>query len=581
LLDPVSALAFEMHTSKGVFALLLGSGISRSAKIPTGWEITLELVSRIAALQGADTNGDPEAWYRQTSGHDPDYSKLLDELATTPSQRQQLLRPFIEPSEAERESGAKRPTEAHQAIARLMARGHVRVVVTTNFDRLLEQALADQGIHATVLSSTDHIAGALPLVHAGPMIVKVHGDYLDTRIRNTTSELAGYEPELDRQLDRIFDEYGLVVCGWSGEWDAALKAAIDRAPSRRFPMYWASRGAPAGAAQSLVDRRGARLIQIEGANEFFEELDRKLQALETLSRPHPLSAELAVAMLKEYLPEPNNRIRLRDLVLAERNRVLAALDAHPFHTGTWSAEIFADQVVRYVAPLGILLPMAYHAGIWSDGQQVRMWVDVVSALVARRQGASGITVLADLTLYPATLVMHAYLLGAVVGERPSEFGALATAVENFGGTLHELTLGDRLNASGLILDGGQSRFKNLPSHKAKKVAASEHIADLLRPIARNELQSEAKFDEAFATVELALAFGYAERIAGDRSGDDFWCPVGRFIYQDEVRTRIVQNWETSFAAQGKASALCMMAGLAEAPRFSQVTRSIGRASALL
>jgi hypothetical protein len=82
LLDPVSALAFEMHSSKGVFALLLGSGISRSAKIPTGWEITMELASRVAALKGADTQGDPAAWYLAATDKELDYSNLLDELAT-------------------------------------------------------------------------------------------------------------------------------------------------------------------------------------------------------------------------------------------------------------------------------------------------------------------------------------------------------------------------------------------------------------------------------------------------------------------------------------------------------------------
>jgi hypothetical protein len=71
------------------------------------------------------------------------------------------------------------------------------------------------------------------------------------------AELAGYESDLDRLLDRVFDEYGLVVCGWSADWDITLKAAIDRAPSRRFPMYWTSRGVPSSAPQG-VDRAPMR-----------------------------------------------------------------------------------------------------------------------------------------------------------------------------------------------------------------------------------------------------------------------------------------------------------------------------------
>lgn len=49
MLDSVSAVAFEMQAGKGMFALLLGSGVSHSAKIPTGWDITMDLVRRVAA----------------------------------------------------------------------------------------------------------------------------------------------------------------------------------------------------------------------------------------------------------------------------------------------------------------------------------------------------------------------------------------------------------------------------------------------------------------------------------------------------------------------------------------------------
>ncbi|GAH79535.1 unnamed protein product, partial [marine sediment metagenome] len=46
--DIIIKLAFTMYSSPGVYALLLGSGISRDAGIPTGWEITLDLIKNIA-----------------------------------------------------------------------------------------------------------------------------------------------------------------------------------------------------------------------------------------------------------------------------------------------------------------------------------------------------------------------------------------------------------------------------------------------------------------------------------------------------------------------------------------------------
>lgn len=199
-----------MHANKGVYAILVGSGISRAARIPTGWEVTIELVRKAAAIQKADCEPDPAAWYRGFAGREPDYSVLLDAVAKTPAERQQLLRPYFEPTEAEREEGAKQPTKAHRAIARLVKMGYVRVVITTNFDRLLEVALQDEGIQPTVLSTSDQIAGAMPLVHTACTVIKVHGDYLDTRILNTPEELAKYPKAFNTLLDRVFDEFGPV-----------------------------------------------------------------------------------------------------------------------------------------------------------------------------------------------------------------------------------------------------------------------------------------------------------------------------------------------------------------------------------
>ena len=66
MIAPELALAMSVHSNKGVYALLLGSGISRSAGIPTGWEVVLDLIRKLARAQGADCEPDPEA--RGTAG---------------------------------------------------------------------------------------------------------------------------------------------------------------------------------------------------------------------------------------------------------------------------------------------------------------------------------------------------------------------------------------------------------------------------------------------------------------------------------------------------------------------------------
>lgn len=47
-------------------------------------------------------------------------------------------------------------------------------------------------------------------------------------IRNTPEEFETYPEEIDRLLDRVFDELGMVVSGWSADWDIGLRTAIEQ-----------------------------------------------------------------------------------------------------------------------------------------------------------------------------------------------------------------------------------------------------------------------------------------------------------------------------------------------------------------
>ncbi len=138
--------------------------------------------------------------------------------------------------------------------------------------RTLENALRDRGVEPTVVDSVDALRGAEPLTHASCYLVKLHGDYKDARILNTEEELTHYPTESDELLDRIFDEHGLVVCGWSAEWDEALRQAIMRTPARRYTLFWASRGEPGDAARRIVEHRRGQLVTIVDADGFFGKL---------------------------------------------------------------------------------------------------------------------------------------------------------------------------------------------------------------------------------------------------------------------------------------------------------------------
>src|SRR5208282_5903470 len=277
MIDTLTSLAFSVYSGKGVYALLLGSGISRAAEIPTGWEITLDLIRKVAAIEKQDCGADPAQWYSKRFGKEPDYSALLEKMAVTQAERTNALRAYFEATVEERESGKKMPTLAHKAIARLVAKDYVRIIITTNFDRLIEQALEAEGISPTVISSPDMAHGAIPLVHSRCTVIKVNGDYRDTRLKNTTAELSTYDPETDKLLDRVFDEYGLIICGWSATWDVALRSALLRSASRRYSATWATRGNLSPEANTLIAFRRASVLEIESADRFLSLLAEKVE----------------------------------------------------------------------------------------------------------------------------------------------------------------------------------------------------------------------------------------------------------------------------------------------------------------
>ena len=543
MIDPIQSLAFSIQTNPGVYALLLGSGISRSAGIPTGWEIIVDLLGKLAAARGLTTDIDLERWYFEEYQEAPEYSKLLDGLAKTKSERQQLLRPYIEPSEQEREEGLKQPTAAHRAIASLVEGGYIKVIVTTNFDRLMEKALEDVGIVPTVLSSADHIQGALPLIHTKCCVVKLHGDYLDNRILNSESELGAYSQEFNDLLDRILDEFGLIVCGWSADWDEALRNAIYRTKYRRFTTYWAIRGQPSEQAQRLMEHRQAEAIAIDSADAFFETVGQTVQSIDEYSRPHPMSTEAAVASLKRYLSGPEYRIRLMDLIDAEVERMVSATTGEGFRVDSGvsiNKETITARLRGYEASCSTLVSMASIAGFWGDEHNFAGWERAMERL-ASTVYVGGSQLWLYLRTYPATLVLYALGLGAVESDRLNilsrVFSKKANDYDDAGSQKAILT---KLIEGNLSLARAGDVLEGMESHK---LPVNDWIHDALRAPMRSLFVDDGKFSYAFDKFEILVSLGFRHLLPEFRD----WIPLGAYILRSANRKRILTAIEESIS----------------------------------
>lgn len=552
-IDPAVSLAFSIHANKGAYALVLGSGVSRAAGIPTGWEVTLDLVRQLAATAGHSDLPDPEAWFRETYSQNPDYSDLLDQLFKVPAERQQCLKRYFEPDADEREQGLKAPTSAHHAIAELVALGYVRLIVTTNFDRLLEQALEARGIVPVVIANADQVRGMVPLVHQTCCLIKVHGDYLDTRIKNTVQELETYTPEMDQLLDRVFDEFGLILCGWSGAWDPALRSAITRAPNRRFASYWATLAPLSGAAAALARERLITPVSTPGADRFFSDLNDRLASLRALDRPHPLSVEAAVASLKRYIVEDRYRIRLHDLLLdaVEDARGRWAAAGISLGSPTPSDETIPSRMKAYDASMETLHALGLALGRWGRVEHGRLIADVLDRL-CRREPVRGstYTLWTELWPYPATSFFYAVGFGALEAENFELFGALAA-------TRLATERGDTVTAVARLAPGllVQDRRNLRPLFGSERYTPlSDWLSQLFRPLlAPHEIENDYYdgFPMRFDRLEILIAVAYR---AFDASGGS-WAPYGCWGWRHETHQKLNEQMKAQIDTLGQQAPL--------------------------
>lgn len=246
---PDLALAFSRRAPR--MAWLLGAGASAMSGIPTaGALITRFIRDLYAAEQGCNIEeldlGDMrlreklEHYYEQIPGMPPagdaeQYAALFERVCQKPPDRAGLIEELV--------AGA-RPNFGHHALAALMAADAARIVVTTNFDDLVEQAarevldspLVEPRRPLTVASLDNADATDRALVRSRwPLVIKLHGDFRSEQLKNTPAELRAQNSKLAAALQVICGQFGLIVSGYSGR-DASVMQVLTGALELPHPF---------------------------------------------------------------------------------------------------------------------------------------------------------------------------------------------------------------------------------------------------------------------------------------------------------------------------------------------------------
>lgn len=258
----------------------LGAGASAGAGIPTAWDMIWEFkrliycseqqISRTRCANLADDR-------LRRRIQDFFDSKGPDTYPPEDDPREyEVYFQKAWPSEADRrayiESAIAQGRESfgQLCLAAMLRCDRVRIVWTTNFDHLLEDACATAFRTTRTLTSTnlDNPQVAVSAVTEGrwPVLIKLHGDFRSDRLKNIKPELASQDAQLRQMISTSSLTNGLVVAGYSGRDPSVMSALSDAlADGKGFPrgLFWLNRRESEVLPQvaSLLKEAHAKKIQ--------------------------------------------------------------------------------------------------------------------------------------------------------------------------------------------------------------------------------------------------------------------------------------------------------------------------------
>jgi tetratricopeptide (TPR) repeat protein len=298
------------------FSFFLGAGASVQSGIPTAGEMQADFCRRIIQEQCPENCTDlkqqqawlaQQPWYVEASKGGNLYSALFEMYEQKERGRQLYIEQMIE---------GKKPSFGYVVLANLMARSYVNTVVTTNFDDLIYNACAMFTNIRPVVYAYGGMISDLRITDPRPKILKLHGDYLYSKLKNSRSELSEQDPNMSRHVSILLNEYGLVVAGYSG-CDKSIMDLLRKLPSNN-DLYWCGRaGSPMPeSVRTLLLDVGGTYVEIENFDQMMNEIrsvvgfdmskmlgsleDRRTEMIDQLKTFSPTLAGLGALLREVY-----------------------------------------------------------------------------------------------------------------------------------------------------------------------------------------------------------------------------------------------------------------------------------------
>ena len=278
-LDRVKALTDRSLDSSLVF--VLGSGASRQSGIKTGDEMVADWLEMLRAE-------DPDQDLDNTEqGHWATAARLeipgFDPTAPAASYSQVFARTYRGRGGEgfdylEAEVAGREPSFGYSVLAQILADTRHKIVVTTNFDDLVAEALGIYTTATPVICGHESLAGFIRHHPVRPQIVKVH-QHLFYAPNSTVKELTALPTGFASALKDLFTAHVPVVIGYGGNDGCLMNVLTEGDLHLPQGMYWCylkSAGRPRQEILDLVDGCGGWLVPIDGFDELMVDLQDTL-----------------------------------------------------------------------------------------------------------------------------------------------------------------------------------------------------------------------------------------------------------------------------------------------------------------
>lgn len=275
----------KLHQQGRSLAFILGAGASASSGIPTGGKLAYGWLQEWHQRECLEPDTDLQSWAREQLKNPafithqdakPAYQDAASHYATIFERRfaGDYTSGYAALEDAMEDAA---PSVGYSILAKILDETHHRVVVSTNFDNLVADAMAIHASRSPLIVGHEALAGFARPQLRRPLVAKIHRD-LHLAPKNDREGVNTLGQGWGNSLSQLFQYSTPLVLGYGGN-DGSLMGFLNDLPAGHIPgrLFWCYRDEPpAQNVLATIAKHSGVIVKISGFDEFMQELVKQV-----------------------------------------------------------------------------------------------------------------------------------------------------------------------------------------------------------------------------------------------------------------------------------------------------------------